>query len=77
MMWCLGEYGVQRLGHGTQREVLRRQLSSVAGKKPSVSFSLFLETNNLEIEHELACAATCFWAEAVWMGQWEVDVREA
>ena len=27
--------------------------------------------NKLEIEHELARAATCFWAQAVWTGQWK------
>ena len=47
----------------TQRETLRRQLATAAGKKDSVSFSLFLELNNLGIEHELACAAACMWAQ--------------
>ena len=47
------------------------------GKKPSISLSLFLEINNLEIEHELACAATCSWARAVRTGKREDDMREA
>ena len=51
----------------SQREVLRRQLASATGKKPSVSLSLFLEVNNLVIEHELACAAI-FRAPAVGRG---------
>ena len=51
--------------------------SGVAGKKPSISLSLFLEINNLEIEHELACAATCSWAGAVRTGNREDDMREA
>ena len=42
----------------TQREMLRRQLASAAGKKPSISLSLFLKINNLETDHELACKAT-------------------
>ena len=54
----------------TQRFLSREQLA----KKPSVSLSLFLEMNNLEVDHEVACAATCFWAKAVWKGKW-VDER--
>ena len=49
----------------TQREVLLRHLASAAGKKPSVSLALFLEINNLDVEHELTCAAACFWAQSV------------
>ena len=53
------------------REVLRRQSASTAGKKPPESLSLFFEVNNLEIDHELACAATVLWAQAVRTTQWE------
>ena len=55
-----------------QRNNLRWELASAAGEKPSVSLSLFLEVDNLEIQHEPGCAAT-----SVWTGQWEDDVRDA
>ena len=32
---------------------------------------------NLEIEHELGCAALNLWAEADWTRQWKEDVQEA
>ena len=41
-----------------QRKVLRRQVASARRTTP--------RANNLEIEHELACATTCVWAQAVW-----------
>ena len=53
------EWGFKALGMApTQRELLRRQLASAARRKPSVSLSLFPETNSLEIEHEFACASS-------------------
>ena len=60
-----------------QKEMLRKQLEIAEGKKLPVSVSLFLEIDNLEIEHELACAATRFWAQAMWAGQWDEHVTEA
>ena len=60
-----------------QRELFRRHSASAARRKPSVSLSLFPETNSLEIEHEFACAATCFRAPAVWTGQWKDQKGEA
>ena len=75
-----GEFGDQKpWGRRRPRErvKLRRHLASAARKKPSVSLSLFLEVNNLEVEHELACAATCFGQQTVWTGPWSDDVREA
>ena len=51
----------------SQREVIRRQVASVAGKTHQYLF-LFFEVNNLEIEHELACVGR-FWAQAVLTGQ--------
>ena len=38
---------------------------------------LFVEIYDLEIEHELACAAACFWAQTVWTRQGEEFMREA
>ena len=55
----------------------RRQLASAAGKKPSVSLSLFLEINTLEIAHGVTCAATCFWAQGVWTGRLEEDMKRS
>ena len=36
---------------------------------PAVSLSLFLDMSDLEIEANLACMATLFWAEAVCIGE--------
>ena len=49
-VWCQEERGGMKAPGMAppHREVLRRQLPSTAGKKPSVSPSLFLEINNLE-----------------------------
>ena len=44
---------------------------------PQSHSRFFLEINNLEIGHELVCAATCFGAQAVVMCDWEDDFREA
>ena len=52
-------------------------MASAAGKKSSISLTLFSEVNNLELEHELTCSATCFWSEAIWTGQVVDHVREA
>ena len=41
-----------------------------------MSLSLFFERHSLEIDHEVACAATCFWAQSVWTVQWQEHVRE-
>ena len=74
----VSKMGVEAMGKvPAQREVLRRHLVGAAEKKPFVSLSLCLAVNQLEIEHGLACAATCFWAQAVWVGQREEDMREA
>ena len=58
--------GVVRVGGGSKamrlsRESLRRELARAAEKKPSVSLP----------------RATCFWAQAVWTGQWEDGMRKA
>ena len=58
---------VQSPRHGTNTKWnIAKATGHAAGKKPSVSLSLSLEVNNLEIDHEPARAATCFWAQAVW-----------
>ena len=57
-------------------QVRTRSVPRAAGQKPSVSLSNFLEINNLEVDHGLACAAVCFWAQAVWTAAREVDMRD-
>ena len=55
----------------TERLKLRRQMAAAAGKKESVSLSLFMEVNILEIEEELSTMATHAWAEGVRLGRME------
>ena len=47
------------------KEVSRRQVASVAGKKPSVSVSLLSEGNNRELAHAVTCVAMSFWVQAL------------
>ena len=49
----------------TERLKLRRQMAAAAGKKESVSLSLFLEVNDLEVEEELSTMATQARTEGV------------
>ena len=53
----------------TERLKLKRQIAAAAaGKKESVTLSLFMEVNNLEVEEELSTNVTLAWAEGVWLG---------
>ena len=52
-----------------ERLKLRRQMAAAAGKTESVSSSLFMELNNLEIGEELSTMPTLSWTEGVWMGK--------
>ena len=62
----------------TERLKLRRQMASaVAGKEESVSLSLFMDVNNLEVEEELSTMATLAWAEGVWLGKWRREQLKA
>ena len=54
----------------TDGSKLKQQMAAGAGKKESVSLSLFLEVNDLELEEEPSTMATLFWTEAVWMNRW-------
>ena len=54
----------------TQRLKLWRRMAAAVGKKESVSLSLFLKVNSLEVE-ELSTMATLAWAKGVWLGRWE------
>ena len=42
---------------------------SAAGKRSSTSLAFHMETNDVEIEHELALAATIFWSQCVRLGR--------
>ena len=54
---------------------------AAAGKPPAVSPSLVLEAKGLDVEADveadLACMATLFWAEAVWTSRWKEDPEDA
>ena len=45
-------------------------MAAAAGKKESVSLSLFLQVKNLAVEEEPSTMATLAWAEGVWWGRW-------
>ena len=42
---------------------MRQMAGAAAGKKESVSLSLFVEVSDLEVEGELSTMATLAWAE--------------
>ena len=62
----------------TERLKSRRQMAAAAaGKKESVSLSLFMEVNNLVVEEELSTMATLAWAEGSRMGRLSREQTEA
>ena len=71
-------WGGQAVGIApTERLKLRRQVAAAAGKKESVSLSLFMEVNNFEVEEELFTVATLAWVEGVWLGRWRREQQKA
>ena len=52
-------------------------MAAAAGKTESVSSSLFMELNNLEVEEELSTMPTLSWTEGVWMGKCEKEQQKA
>ena len=52
-------------------------MEGAAGKKSTTSLSLFMEATGLEVEEELSTLATQYWAEAVWIGKWCLEQKEA
>ena len=52
-------------------------MAAAAGKKESVSLSLFLEADDLEVWGKLSTMATLFWAEGVCMGRWRREHQKA
>ena len=54
------------------------QMAVAASKKESVSLSLFMVVNDLEVEEELSTVATTlFCAQGVWMSRWRRDQQKA
>ena len=51
-------------------------MAAATAKWESVSLSLFLEVNDLEVEEELAIVATLAWAKGSWMGKWRKQICE-
>ena len=49
----------------TERLKLRRKMAAAACKKKSVSHSLFMDVNSLEVEEQLSTMATIFCAKGV------------
>ena len=52
-----------------RRQERIRQIAHVSGKKRHSSLKIHLEMNDLDAKHELAIAATLFWAQACWVGK--------
>ena len=60
----------------TERLKLMRQMPAAAGKKESVSLSLFTEVKNLVVEENFH-AGHVSMAAGIWMGSWAREQREA
>ena len=52
-------------------------MAAAAGKKSTISLSLFMEAYDLEVEEELSTMATQHWAEGAWTGKWSCEQKEA
>ena len=44
------------------------------GKKKQASLDIFLEVENMELQYELAFAATSHWSWSCWEGKWADDM---
>ena len=72
-----GVWGGKAVGISpTEGFKLRRQMAA-AVRKESVSSSLFMEVNVLELEEDLPTMATLFWAKGAWMGRWRREQQKA
>ena len=60
----------------TERLKLRRGMAAATGKE-SVSLSLFMEVNNLDVEEVSSTMATLASADAVWLGTCGKRAKEA
>ena len=54
----------------SERWKLRRQMAAAACKKESVSLSLPMVVNDLEVEENLFIMVMFCWAEGVWVNRW-------
>ena len=67
---CTHEDTVLRMGlvPGTDpQRIIEKTISQYNSKEAfSLALALLRDLNNLEIEHELACAAMCCWAQEFW-----------
>ena len=61
----------------SQRLRIRRQVADMLGKKKPPFLDTSLEMEHMELEHELAFAATCSWARSCWGGIWIDDMYAA
>ena len=52
-------------------------MAAAASKKESVSLSLFMEVNELEVEEELSTIATLFRVGGVWINRWRRGQQKA
>ena len=59
--------------HRDLRSEDKRQ--DVPGKTRQAFLEMFLEVETLELEYELAFAATCYLARSCWEGLWDDDWR--
>ena len=51
-------------------------MAAAAGKKGSVSLSLFIKVHDVEAEEELSTMATLAGTEGVWLGKWRKRAAE-
>ena len=52
-------------------------MAAAAGKKSTISLSLFMEACGLEVEEELSSMATQYWAGGVWTGKMELRAKRS
>ena len=54
---------------GSYRKAEVEEADGNSSRKESVSLSLFMELNDLEVQEELFTMATQAWAEVTWIGK--------
>ena len=57
-------------GHHAYRKVGIKEKEAAARKMESVTLSLFMKLNNLEVEEGFSTMATLAWVEDVWLARW-------
>ena len=51
-------------------------MAAAAGKKNTISLSLFVEACGFEVEEEFLSKATQTWAEGPWIGKWYTEQKK-